>query len=210
MPRKGTIKTPQQKAEANRKARERRAAYRLLNPLPPKLTPEESKRRAYERSVKANAKSKAIRDAERAAGIPAKKRILSAAEKQRMRIRVKEYRAKQRLIKPPRIPMTPEQLKERKRVNSRKQYEKRLALQGKTRQVPITKRKMEKILKARPANRISEKVIKPVKVDLNKQVPCEIKSNDTGKIKVRLDAKTEVYALPGYDIEALRRKYLRV
>lgn len=70
---------------------------------------------------------------------------------------------------------------------------------------------MEKLLKSRSANRISEKVIKPVKIDATKQPDVvQIKASEEGKIKVRLDSKTEVYAKLGYDINALRRKYLGV
>lgn len=68
--------------------------------------------------------------------------------------------------------------------------------------------KMEKLLKSRPANRISEKVIKPIKIDATKQPDVvQIKSSDAGKIKVRLDSKTEVYVKPGYVLENLKRKF---
>jgi len=180
----------------------------------PKLPPGEAKRRERERSKRSNAISKAKRDAERAAGIPAVKRILTEAEKEAMRIRVREYRAKQRLLKPPRIPMTPEQRRLRAIEKTRKSYEKKLAMQGKVRQVPVKKRTkeiktkpMEKILKARPANRISEKVIKPVKIDATRQTVCKILTDDTGKVRVKLNEKTWVYASPGYDVDALRRKF---
>jgi len=181
----------------------------------PKLPPGEAKRRERERSKRSNAISKAKRDAERDTGIPAIKRVLTETEKQAMRLRVREYRAKRRLLKPPRIPMTPEQRRLRAIEKTRKSYEKKLAMQGKVRQVPVKKRTkehktkpMEKILKARPANRISEKVIKPVKLDHAKQPDVVvIKSNEEGKVKVRLNAKTEVWAKPGYDINALRRKF---
>jgi len=184
----------------------------------PKLPPGEAERRERERSKRSNAISKAKRDADRALGIPAIKRILTETEKEAMRIRVREYRAKQRLLKPPRITLTPEQKRLRAIEKTRKSYEKKLAMQGKVRQVPVKKRTkehktkpMEKILKARPANRISEKVIKPVKIDATKQPEVVvIKANDAGKIRVKLNEKTWVYASPGYDIDALRRKYLRV
>jgi len=181
----------------------------------PKLPPGEAKRRERERSKRSNAISKAKRDAERAAGIPAIKRILTETEKEAMRIRVREYRAKQRLLKPPRVPMTAEQKRIRAIEKTRKSYEKKLAMQGKVRQVPVKKRSkehktkpMEKILKARPANRISEKVIKPVKMDHAKQPDViRIKTNEEGKVKVRLNSKTEVWAKPDYVLEDLKRKF---
>ena len=183
----------------------------------PKLPPGEAKRRERERSKRSNAISKAKRDAERALGIPAVKRILTETEKEAMRIRVREYRAKQRLLKPPRITLTPEERRLRAIEKTRKSYEKKLAMQGKVRQVPVKKRTkeiktkpMEKILKSRPANRISEKVIKPVKIDHAKQDVCNIKPADPNLVRVKLNEKTWVEVMPGYDIDALRRKYLRV
>jgi len=168
------------------------------------LSVEEALRRVKERSKKSNATSKAKRDAERALGIPAKKRPLSDTEKENNRIRVRQWREKQKLLKPPRIKMTREEWLMAKRLAARRQYQNRILKQGKT----YKPNKMEKVLKSRPANRISEKVIKPVKDDMLKQPVCLIKADDSGKVKIQLDAKTWVMALPGADVNALRRKYL--
>ncbi len=173
-----------------------------------KLSVEESTRRAKERSKKSNAKSKAKRDAERLLGIPAKKRPLSEKEKLRNRVRVKEWREKRKLLKPPRVKMTPDELALAKRLSMRRQYQNRVLKQGKI--YKPNKIKMEKILKSRPANRISEKVIKPVKTDASKQTVCRIKPDDPNEIKVQLDSRTWCMAKPGYDINALRRKFLGI
>jgi hypothetical protein len=172
------------------------------------LPVEESLRRIKERSKKSNAASKAKRDAERAAGMPPKKKILTDKQKEDNRIRVKQWREKRKAVKPPRIKMTHEELVLAKRLAARRQYQNRILKQGKI--YKPNKIKMEKILKSRPANRISEKVVKPVKDDMQKQPVCLIKADDTGKVKTQLDAKTWVMALPGADIDALRRKYLKV
>jgi len=190
MPRKGTLKTPEQKAECNRKAREKRAEYRLLNPLPPPLTPEELKARQQERQRKVNAKSKAERDRLKALGIKPVCAPLTDKQKEVMRLRARKNREAYRALNPVK--------KRTKEIKT-----------PKAKPIVIKQpKKMEKILKARPERRISEKVIKPVKLDHAKQPDViVIKSNEEGKVKVRLNSKTEVWAKPGYDINALRRKF---
>lgn len=220
MPRQGTIRTSEQKAVINQKAREKRAAYRALNPLPPRLTTEERKARQQERQRKVNAINKAKRQADRKSGIAPNHKPLTEAQKEAMRLRARKRREEYRQIHPPRVPMTPEGLKISQVEKSRRYYEKRLTAMGKSRQIEVKKRnkepkdkpqKMEKILKARPERKVSEKVVKPVKIDNAKQDDViRIRTSEEGRVKVRLDDKTEVYAKPGYDIDALRRKFGRV
>lgn len=170
------------------------------------LPTDEALRRIKERSKKSNSISKAKRDAERLLGIPPKYNTLTDKQKQDNKIRSKQWREKRKVVKPPRIKMTHEEWVFAKRLSARRQYQNRILKQGKI----YKPNKMEKILKSRPANRISEKVVKPVKDDMQKQPVCLIKADDTGKVKTQLDAKTWVMALPGADVNALRRKYLRV
>lgn len=193
MPRKGTIKTPEQKAEANRKAREKRADFRAANPLPPKLTYEELKRRQQERQRKVNAKSKEERHRLKALGIRPISAPLTDKQKEFMRLRARKNREAYRVLNP---------------IVKKRPKEKKTKPEKPIKIKPV---KMEQILKARPAKRVTDEKPKPVKYDLTKQ-PDEIKirTSEEGKVKVRLDAKTEVYANPGYDIDALRRKYLKV
>lgn len=218
MPRKSPIKTHEQKARANAEARRKRAEYRALHPLPTKLTPEELKERAYAQSVKSNAIAKAKRDAERLLGIPPSYKPLTQAQKVERKMYQRELRAKYRLLnpvkkrtkevkpKPVRVPK-PKPAKVVKvkvvKVKSVKPVKVKVP-----KPVKIKPKKMEKILKARPERRISEKVIKPVKLDAAKQPDVvRIKSNEDGKVKVRLNAKTEVWAKPGYVLEDLKRKF---
>lgn len=177
-----------------------------------RLPPDEAERRAKERSKKSNARSKEKRLSEKMLGIPAKKKVFTEEQKITHRLRAKLWREKMRLLKPPRVKMTPEQYATSKRLASRKKYEKLLASKGlkPKRDYQPKSIKMEKILKSRPANRVSEKVIKPVKEDMSKQPVCKIKADDTGKVKFQLNERTWVMAIPGSDLNALRKKYLRI
>jgi len=208
MPRKGTLKTPEQKARANAEARRKRAEYRALNPLPPKLTPEELKERAYAQSVKSNAAAKAKRDAERLLGLPPSYKPLTEAQKVERKMYQRERRAKLRALNP--VKKRTKEIKPKPvRIPKPKTVKAPKVKVAQIRSLIIKQpKKIEKILKARPERRISEKVIKPVKLDPTKQPDViVIKSNEEGKVKVRLNAKTEVWAKPGYDIDALRRKF---
>jgi len=219
MPRKGTLKTPEQKARANAEARRKRAEYRALHPLPPKLTDEELKERAYAQSVKSNAAAKAKRDAERLLGIPPSYKPLTEAQKVERKMYQRARRAKLRALnpvkkrtkeikpKPVRIPK-PKTVKAPKVKVAKVKVVKPVKVKAPKPIIIKQTNKMEKILKARPERRISEKVIKPVKLDHAKQPDViVIKSNEEGKVKVRLNAKTEVWAKPGYDIVQLKAKF---
>jgi len=196
---------------------ERQRTQRLAreNKLRNKLANNDVHQRQLANQKRSNdAKQKRIAEL-RSLGIKPIMKPLSERDKERMRVYAKRKRDEARLLRIKRVPLTDEQRRFNANERSRKSYEKKLAMQGKVRQVPVKKRSkehktkpMEKILKARPANRISEKVIKPVKLDHAKQPDViVIKSNEDGKVKVRLNAKTEVWAKPGYDINALRRKF---
>lgn len=60
----------------------------------------------------------------------------------------------------------------------------------------------DKILKNKPMPKL--KPLKPVKKKFE-TIPVD----NTNKIAVKLDSKTTVHVLPGYDLEALRKKYLK-
>lgn len=190
MPRKGTIKTPEQKAEANCKAREKRSEFRAANPLPPKLTPEELKLRQQERQRNVNAKSKEERHRLKALGIRPISEPLTEKQKEVMRLRARKNREAYRALNP---------------IVKKRPKEKKTKPEKPIKIKPV---KMEQILKSRPAKRVTDEKPKPVKYDLTKQPDIiQIKANDEGKVKVKLNEKTWVYASPGYDIDALRRKF---
>lgn len=174
-----TQKTPEQRQRIQRLARENKLRNKLAN--------NEAHQRQLASQKKSNDAKKLRVAAQRASGIKIIPKPLTERDKERMRIYARRKRAEATAIriqnKPPKV-------------------------------VPVKKRNkepkdkpMEKILKARPERKISEKVVKPVKIDASRQTVCKIKADDTGKVKVQLNARTWVMARPGYDLEALRRKF---
>ncbi len=72
----------------------------------------------------------------------------------------------------------------------------------------------KKEVKIKPEKVKPPKKEKPVKApntnDKKRRTFKNKELNLTEKIPVKLDAKTTVYTLPGYDIDALRKKYLKI
>jgi len=181
-----------------------------------KLPPGEAERRNKARSKHFAVLKKSKRDADRISGIKPVKVDLSEETKLRMRLYSQKIRAERRALNPPRIKVekTDEERREYHRQKSRNYSRKknktkpenfRFGAEKKVTVKPTKPVKMQQSIKRTPQE---QKEIKKPKPDMFKQEKVVVvKSNDEGKIKVRLNQRTEVMASPGYDIEALRRKY---
>lgn len=185
------MKSPEERQRVQKLARE--------NNLRNKLANNDVHKRQLAASKRSNdAKRKRVAEL-KALGIKPPSKPLTERDKERMRIYARRKRAEATAIR-----LLSKPVKKRTKEIKTPKSKQPKPLEA----VVIKPVKMEKILKARPERRISEKVIKPVKLDAAKQPDVvRIKSNEEGKVKVRLNAKTEVWAKPGYDIDALRRKF---
>lgn len=83
------------------------------------------------------------------------------------------------------------------------QRNKRRAESAAKKAIPKNKKSPKgKLLKEKPMPKL--KPLKPVKKKFE-TIPVD----NTNKIAVKLDSKTTVHVLPGYDLEALRKRYLK-
>jgi hypothetical protein len=102
--------TPEEMKLRAKIEREKRAAYRLANPLPPKLSKEELHERQLARQRKYNAIKKEQRLAARLAGIKPCYKV-SPERKEAMKLYAREKRATERALLPPKPEKEPKPIK---------------------------------------------------------------------------------------------------
>jgi len=138
---------------------------------------------------------------------------LSEETKLRMRLYSQRKRAEYRALNPLpfKEPKTEEQRKEYHRSSSREYARRKNKTKPENYRFGVTKVKkpklapMQKALKRTPEE---IKEVKPPKPDMFKQeTKPKIKAADPTLVRVKLNNKTWVDVKPGYDIDALRRKF---
>jgi hypothetical protein len=182
--------TPEEMKLRAKIEREKRAVFRLANPLPPKLSKEELYERQLARQRKYNAIKKEQRLAARLAGIKPSYKV-SPERKEAMKFYAREKRAKERALLPPKPEQEPKPIK----VPTTKKAPKPVFLKPVKKMLPIKLNPVKVMVQAKP--------------DLFQQPPVSINNNSTaGKIKVIIKPGFEVFVKPGANIEQIRAKYL--
>ena len=198
--------TREQKDKRNAEARNKHALFRANNPyVRIKLSAEELRNRQLIRSSRINAEKKAIRDAERAAGIKPTPVVLSEERKAAMRLYAQKKRAAEKALNPSK----PKAAKP-KPVKRQIKISEKAPVKSITTMSQLVNRKntptMQQAIKQPPPAAVNT-YHKP---DHFKQPEkLKITNNSTeGKIKVVIKPGFEVYVRPDQDVEAVRARYL--
>jgi len=208
-------RTPQEKINKAAYNREYRAKVKAGKPVVKKLNlpPEERRRRQLARQSRINAEKKAIRDAERAAGIKPTPIALSEERKAAMRLYAQKKRAAEKALnpgKPKVVRPKPVKAKAVKPKPAKRQIKitEKAPVKSITTMSQLVNRKNTHPKMQQPLKQVIPKAVH--KPDHFKQ-PAKVKitNNSTeGKIKVVIKPGFEVYVRPGQDVEAVRARYL--
>jgi len=201
-------RTREQLDSRNQYERDRRAKMRLTNPLPPRLTKEELHERQLARQRKINALNKTQRLIDRANGIKPVTQSLTPEQREAKRLYAKAYRdarKKPKKAKRVKVVMVPKSKPAPKPVFSKAPKISKPKPVKQTIQKPIKPKIMQKAMRQSPPS-TSSTYHKP---DHFKQpAKVKIKNTDEGKIRFRIDSRTEVMIFPDQDRDEVRARYL--